>query len=203
MTGSAELVEVLAGSPLAAAPRLLGARLRAGSVAVRLTEVEAYAGAVDPGSHAYRGRTARNAVMFGPPGHLYVYFTYGMHFCMNVVTGRNGEGSAVLLRAAEPLTGLPEMARRRATEDPRLLCAGPGRLTEALGIARADNGIDVVRARELSIVAGDPVPEAQVASGRRVGIRVATERPWRLWIEGSRYVSRGPVVRTPRLRPAG
>src|ERR671934_2456605 len=122
------------------APRLLGAvvvsRIGAGEVAIRLTEVEAYEGVDDPASHTFRGQTPRNAIMFGPPGHLYVYFTYGMHFCMNVVTRERGFGSAVLLRAAEPLRGLDEMARRRGMPDLRRLCAGPARLCEALGVDR-------------------------------------------------------------------
>jgi len=158
-------------------------------------EVEAYEEG-DPASHSFRGRTARTEVMFGRPGHLYVYFTYGMHFCCNVVTGREGEGSAVLLRAAEPVEGLPEMFRRRRTEDPRLLCAGPGRLTQAFGIGRGDNGIDLVRGPDLRIVRGEPVPEELVERGPRIGIRVATDRPWRLSVADSPYVSRRVSARS-------
>ena len=114
-------------------------------LAARLVEVEAYEQG-DPASHSYRGRpTPRTEVMFGPPGRLYVYFTYGRHFCSNVVTGPDDHGSAVLLRAAEPLEGLEVMASHRGTDRPRLLCSGPARLTQAFAIARADNGTDLVR----------------------------------------------------------
>ncbi len=157
----------------------------------RLVEVEAYE-EDDPASHSYRGRTARTDVMFGPPGHLYVYFTYGMHFCMNVVTGRDGEGSAVLLRAAEPLRGLPEMARRRGTADSRLLLAGPARLTEAFGVTRVQNGADLVAGPGPTIVRGEPVPDDRVAVAPRVGIRVAAERRWRFLDAASPFVSRRP-----------
>lgn len=165
----------------------------------RLVEVEAYEEG-DPASHSFRGRTPRTDVMFGPPGHLYVYFTYGMHFCMNVVTGTDREGSAVLLRAAEPIEGLPEMARRRRTDNPRLLCAGPGRLTEAFGIAREHNGLDLVSGGDLFVAAGRAVSDEDVVAVPRVGIRVATERPWRFLLKGSRFVSRGPAFR-PRGAP--
>ena len=169
-----------------------GARLSA-----RIVEVEAYR-EDDPASHSYRGRTARTEVMFGPPGRLYVYFTYGMHFCMNVVTGDDGEGSAVLLRAAEPLEGLERMALHRGLADPRLLCAGPGRLCQALAVGRAQNGVDLVGGGELRIERGVPVPADEVAAGPRVGITVATERPWRFVVAGSRFLSRGPARRRPR-----
>src|SRR6266568_1903595 len=143
-------------SPLLAR-HLLGrhlVRIVDGTVLVgRIIECEAYQ-QDDPASHSYRGRTARTEVMFGPPGHLYVYFTYGMHFCMNVVTGRDGEGSAVLLRAVEPLEGLPEMARRRQTEDARLLCAGPARLCQAFGVGREHNGVDLVGDGDLHVERG-------------------------------------------------
>jgi DNA-3-methyladenine glycosylase len=173
---------------------LLVRREPGGIISARLVEVEAYEEG-DPASHSFRGPTARTEVMFGAPGHLYVYFTYGMHFCCNVVTGRPGEGSAVLLRAAEPVEGLPVMAHRRRTEDPRLLCAGPGRLTQAFGIGRQDNGIDLVRGPGLLIARGEPVPESLVDRGPRIGIRVATDRPWRLSVVGSPYLSRR--VRSP------
>jgi DNA-3-methyladenine glycosylase len=174
---------------------LLVRRVPGETLAARIVEVEAYEEG-DPASHSFRGRTARTEVMFGRPGHLYVYFTYGMHFCCNVVTGREGEGSAVLLRAAEPVEGLPEMIRRRRTEDPRLLCAGPGRLTQAFGIGRGDNGIDLVRGSDLRIVRGEPVPDELVDRGPRIGIRAATDRPWRLSVADSPYVSRRVSARS-------
>jgi DNA-3-methyladenine glycosylase len=160
----------------------------------RIVEAEAYQ-EDDPASHSFRGRTNRTEVMFGPPGHAYVYFTYGMHHCMNVVTGSTGEGSAVLLRAAEPLEGLEEMARRRGTNDPRALCSGPGRLCQALGIDRADNGLDLVRGRQLWLLEGTPVTPSKISVGSRVGITSGTERPWRFSVRGDRFVSRArPAV---------
>jgi DNA-3-methyladenine glycosylase len=170
--------------------RLLVRRLDGEVVVARIVETEAYQ-QDDPASHSYAGRTARNEVMFGPAGFLYVYFTYGMHFCMNVVTGRVGEGSAVLLRAAEPVSGTSVMARRRGVPSERLLCSGPARLTQAFGVAREQNGIDVVDGDELWIAAGRKTPDEAVAVGPRVGIRRAADVPWRFWVAGSPFVSRG------------
>ena len=170
-------------------------------LAARLVEVEAYE-PDDPGSHAFRGMTARNEVMFGPPGHLYVYFTYGMHFCMNAVTRRAGEGSAVLLRAGEPLDGLDEMRAHRGRERDVELCSGPGRFTQALAIARPENGLDLVAGDTAWIERG--VGGADVGVGIRVGVH-DTSRSWRFWLEGSPYVSRGrpgPPSRKPRRASA-
>jgi len=170
--------------------RILVRRVDEGTLlTARIVEAEAYQ-EDDPASHSYRGRTNRTEVMFGPAGHVYVYFTYGMHHCMNVVTGSTGEGSAVLLRAAEPLEGLEEMARRRGTNDPRMLCSGPGRLCQALGIDRAENGLDLVRGRQLWLLEGAPVPPSMISVGSRVGITSGTERPWRFSVRGDRFVSR-------------
>jgi DNA-3-methyladenine glycosylase len=160
------------------------------TLVARLVETEAY-GQGDPASHSYRGRTGRTEVMFGPPGFLYVYFTYGMHHCMNAVTGEPGEGSAVLLRAAEPIDGLARMREARGPVADRLLCAGPARLTEAFGIGRADNGLDLAGGEDLFIAAGEPVPEEAVATGPRVGISVAVDQPWRFSVAGSPFVSKG------------
>jgi DNA-3-methyladenine glycosylase len=187
VTDSPDLRDLLAGPVLEVAPRLLGAMLRHGEVAVRLTEVEAYDGTGDPGSHAFRGRTPRNEVMFGPPGHLYVYFTYGMHFCCNVVCGPAGTPSAVLVRAGEVVDGLDLARARRPRSSDRDLARGPARLCQALGIGRAENGADLT-AGSLTL-APAPVPATTVSTGPRVGLREAADRPWRFWSTGDPTVS--------------
>jgi DNA-3-methyladenine glycosylase len=196
-----DLLEVLSEPVLEAAPRLLGAVLRSGDVAVRLTEVEAYDGPRDPGSHAFRGRTARNAVMFGPPGHLYVYFTYGMHWCANVVCGQEGTPSAVLLRAGEVVDGLAAArARRTAARLDRDLARGPARLCQALGIDATANGHDL-RCEPLTLTLADS-PATTVESGPRVGLRLAADRPWRFWLPGEPSVSiYRPAAPRPRRPP--
>jgi DNA-3-methyladenine glycosylase len=160
----------------------------------RIIEVEAYRGPDDPASHAYRGPTTRNAIMWGPAGHLYVYFTYGMHWCANVVTGLPGVPQGILFRALDPLAGVAAMraARWRGQKLQRDvdLCRGPARLAQALGITGADSGTDLTDTASFWI-AGDGTPPPQpVASGPRVGISVATERPWRYWVPGHLGVSR-------------
>jgi DNA-3-methyladenine glycosylase len=162
-----------------------------GEVAVRLTEVEAYAGGHDPASHAFRGRTGRNAVMFGRAGHAYVYFTYGMHFCMNLVCGPEGAAAAVLLRAGEVVGGLDTARQRRpGARLDRDLARGPARLTTAMGIDRALDGADVTRADSpLRVVRGEAVADKAVRRGPRVGVSAAAELPWRLWIDGEPTVS--------------
>jgi len=169
---------------------LLGAVVVHNDVAVRLAEVEAYAGGHDPASHAFRGRTRRTAVMFGSGGHAYVYFTYGMHFCMNLVTGPDGQASAVLLRAGEVVAGHDTAMARRAGAAERDLARGPARLTMALGIAREQAGVDVTSARSsLQVRRGTPVADAVVRWGPRVGVSTARELPWRAWIDGDPTVS--------------
>jgi DNA-3-methyladenine glycosylase len=169
---------------------LLGVLVVCDPVTVRLTEVEAYDGASDPASHAFRGRTARNAVMFGPPGHAYVYFTYGMHFCMNLVCGPPGVATAVLLRAGEVVAGHDVARERRPRSGDRDLCRGPARLAQALAVDRGFDGVDVTRADSpLRVEPGTPVPDRLVRSGPRVGVSRGAEQPWRLWIEGERSVS--------------
>jgi DNA-3-methyladenine glycosylase len=153
----------------------------------RIVETEAY-DRDDPASHSFRGMTARNAVMFGPAGHLYVYFTYGMHHCMNVVTDRVGHGSAVLLRAAEPLAGIEAMGRARGTDRVRDLCRGPARLAQAFGIDRSFDGVDLVRGNDVWIERGPRADPVDVRRGPRVGIRVGVDRPWRFWLD-ERWVS--------------
>ena len=169
--------------------------------AARIVEVEAY-GPDDPASHAFRGMTPRNAAMFGPPGHLYVYFTYGVHFCMNAVTGRTGEGTAVLLRAGEPLEGVEGMRSRRGRDRTLELCSGPGRLTQALGVARSEDGADLVNGDLVWVERGSH-PGA-IGTGIRVGVH-ETARSWRYWLEGNAFVSRGKPgpptrIRAPRVR---
>lgn len=169
---------------------LLGRTLCCGEVRIRLTEVEAYDGANDPASHAFRGKTPRNAVMFGPPGHAYVYFTYGMHYCMNVVCGPAGQASAVLLRAGEVVSGHEVVAARRPAAATRDLARGPARLCRSLAVDRTFDGTDLTRRRSrLQVAVGSPVGEAAVMSGPRVGISSAADRPWRLWIAGDPTVS--------------
>jgi DNA-3-methyladenine glycosylase len=160
----------------------------------RIVETEAYE-RDDPASHAFRGETPRNAVMFGGPGHLYVYFTYGMHFCMNVVSSRTGDGAAVLLRAAEPLSGLVEMQERRGRVSVRDLCSGPAKLCQAFGVDRSLNGLDLVRGGELWIAEGMPVAASSVVVGRRVGIGAGLELPWRFFVRDDPFVSKaGPAA---------
>jgi DNA-3-methyladenine glycosylase len=190
------------------APALLGCRLVRAlpdgtRLAVRLVETEAY-GADDPASHSFAGRTARTEVMFGAAGRLYVYFTYGMHFCANVVTGRAGEGSAVLLRAGEPVEGLERMAEHRGTADLRLLCSGPARLCQALAIDRSSNGADVVSGDAVWLERG--ARPSAISRGPRVGITRAVDEPWRYWITDDPFVSRGrpgPARRARRERAEG
>jgi DNA-3-methyladenine glycosylase len=164
-------------------------------VAVRLTELEAYDGATDPASHAYRGRTARNAVMFGPPGHLYLYFTYGMHWAGNISCGPEGVGSGVLMRAGEVIEGLEVARSRRGRATDRDLARGPGRLTQALGLHPEHKGCDLLGDGPVTLEF--PVDEAEmIMVGPRVGVSVEADRPWRFWIGGSPFVS--DYKRSPR-----
>ena len=182
----------LAGGAADVAPTLLNKLLVAGGRSGRIVEVEAYEGAEDPASHAYRGPTRRNAVMFGPAGHLYVYFTYGMHWCANVVCGPPGEARAVLVRALAPVSGLELMrtARRAATRD-RDLCNGPAKLCQALGITGADDGVDLLAGDSAIMLLDDGVPPPRKpGNGPRVGISVATERTLRWWVVNEPNVSK-------------
>ena len=177
----------------AVAPDLLGKVVVAGERRGRIVEVEAYCGPEDPAAHSYRGPTARNATMFGPPGHLYVYFTYGMHWCCNPVCGDDDEGVAVLLRALEPLAGLEAMRAARGGVRDRDLCRGPARLCEALGITGTLNGADLVTGdRGVSIVDDGTPPPADLAVGPRIGITRGADSPWRWWVADSPWVSRSP-----------
>lgn len=191
---------------LQAARELLGRTIRHDGVTVRLTEVEAYAGEMDPGSHAYRGRTPRNAVMFGPPGHLYVYFSYGMHHCMNIACSPEGDASAVLLRAGEVVSGLDLARSRRGRSTDRDLARGPARLTKCLAIDLSHNGIPV-RSRGKGFVLGPTVridPD-RVRTGPRVGLSGpggdGEAFPWRFWIDGEPTVSAYRPAKPRRRRP--
>jgi DNA-3-methyladenine glycosylase len=168
------------------APDLIGVTLLVDSVGGVIVEAEAY-DHEDPAAHGYRGRTERNASMFGPPGHAYVYRSYGIHWCLNLVCEDEGVASAVLLRALEPTHGIELMRRRRGLENPRVLCSGPGRLCQALGVTRAHDGLALdVPPFELGPRRGD----ADVIRGPRVGITQAADRPWRYGLAGSGFLSR-------------
>jgi len=176
------------------APRLLGSLLvhetEAGTVGVRIVEVEAYEGDADPGSHAFRGKTARNAVMFAEAGLAYVYFTYGMHWCMNLVCGPSGRAAAVLLRAGEVVDGVAlAQARRGGRSAVRDLARGPARLCQALGVDGSCNGADLLCGGPLRLLPGAAVAAATVRSGPRVGLSAGATRPWRFWVDGDPAVS--------------
>jgi DNA-3-methyladenine glycosylase len=195
----------LTGAVEQVAPALLGARLVSGTVVLRLTEVEAYAGESDPGSHAYRGRTPRTEVMFGRAGLAYVYFTYGMHWCMNVVTGAQGTASAVLLRAGEVVEGLEVARSRRPGASDRDLARGPARLTKALGVTGELGGSDLLDpASPVRLLpALSPPDPALLRVGPRVGVAgVGAPTPWRFWLADEPTVSayRPAVPRTRRSR---
>lgn len=202
----------LSRSSVEVAPELLGRIVvhhsDDGPVAVRLTEVEAYSGPGDPGSHARNGRTPRTAVMFGPPGHLYVYFSYGMHWCVNVVCAQDGTAAAVLLRAGEVVDGVElARARRPAAKQDRDLARGPARLAAALGLDRSADG-SALGDRTL-LLAGVPVPAERIRSGPRVGVSGpggdGSVYPWRFWTDGDPTVSvyRPGVSRRRPARGAG
>jgi DNA-3-methyladenine glycosylase len=191
----------LASDPVDVAPLLLNKVLSCGPVSDpvsgRIVEVEAYRGADDPASHAFRGQTPRTAVMFGPPGHLYVYFTYGMHYCCNVVCRPEGVAGAVLIRALAPMEGLDVMRRRRlrAHRD-QDLCSGPGKLCQALGLDRGADGADLLSGSSDVRLVDDglsPPARGELTSGPRIGISAAlatAAEPWRFWVAGDVNVSR-------------
>jgi DNA-3-methyladenine glycosylase len=168
------------------APDLIGATLLLNGVGGTIVEVEAYHH-TDPAAHSFRGRTARNAVMFGPPGHAYVYRSYGIHWCLNFVCEQEGSASAVLIRALTPTQGIAAMRRRRKLDDERLLCSGPGRLCQALGVTDAHNGLALDRPPfELHSRTG----KVEIATGPRVGITKAADVPWRYGLKHSPFISR-------------
>lgn len=169
-----------------AARDIIGATLLFSGVGGRIVEVEAYHH-TDPAAHSYGGRTERNAVMFGSPGHAYVYRSYGIHWCLNFVCEEEGSASAVLIRALEPTAGLAAMRRHRHLKDERLLCSGPGRMCQALGITRAHNGLPL---DEPPFELFARVSRAEIVTGPRIGITKAAEKPWRYGLKGSLFLSR-------------
>ena len=176
-------------------------RGRRGRLIGRIVEVEAYGGARDPASHAFRGETARNRTMFGPPGHAYVYLSYGVHHCLNLVTGRPGHAAAVLIRVLEPIAGLEVMARRRGVREPVRLASGPGCVARALGLTRAHDGLDLTRG---PLWLPDDPPRRQgrrVARSARIGISRAMGRRWRFFLAGHPCLSGPPAVRAPSRQP--
>lgn len=168
------------------APLLIGARFLVGGVGGIVVETEAYE-ADDPASHSFSGERTRNRAMFGPPLTAYVYRSYGVHWCFNIVTGPVGHGAAVLVRAIEPTVGLSTMAVRRRTAEPRLLASGPGRLTEALGISIAHNGLPL-DAPPFELILREDMPD--IVTGPRIGITKAADHPWRFGLRGSPFLSR-------------
>ncbi|MFB9181095.1 DNA-3-methyladenine glycosylase [Dactylosporangium sucinum] len=181
---------------------LLGWHLSANGVTVRLTEVEAYAGTgEDPASHAHRGPTPRTRVMFGPAGHAYVYFIFGVHWCLNIVCGAEGEAAAVLLRAGEVVAGAQLASQRRSGASARELARGPARLVQALGIGKDANGTSVVDGTGPLLLSPPPTPldPASVSSGPRVGVASAHDLPWRFWLTADPTVS-AYRRHVPRLR---
>lgn len=182
-----------ARDPQVVAPELLNKLLIHNGVGGLIVEVEAYDGDSDPASHAYRGRTPRNDVMFGPPGHLYVYFTYGMHYCCNTVCAEEGRATGILIRAIEPVQGIETMRARRpkAGNGDHHLASGPGKICQALAIDRTHNGADLISADSgIQVLDAGVDPPAHPAQGTRIGIRAGTELPWRWWVSGNRNVSR-------------
>jgi DNA-3-methyladenine glycosylase len=180
------------------APELIGCTLLVEGVGGPIVEVEAY-DHEDPASHGYRGPTERNRAMFGPPGHAYVYRSYGIHWCLNFVCEGEGTAAAVLIRAIHPVQGLDEMRARRGAEDVRLLCSGPGKLCQALGVNCSHDGLPLDRPPFELLQRRTP---AELVTGPRVGISLAADLPWRYGLAGSRFLSRSFGIRKPARRSA-
>ncbi|MCW7540083.1 DNA-3-methyladenine glycosylase [Aquabacterium sp. A7-Y] len=186
MSLAPRLHDVFSAPSPAVARALIGATLLVDGIGGRIVETEAYDGE-DPASHTFGGRTERNASMFGPPAHAYVYRSYGIHWCLNFVCREAGHGAGVLIRALEPTAGLDLMRRRRGLEDARLLCAGPGRLCQALGVSRALDGRSLEMPPFSLVLPTETLP---VVAGPRIGISKAVDVPWRFGAAGSRFLSR-------------
>ena len=183
----------------AVARELVGATMLFKGVGGRIVEVEAYHH-TEPAAHSYNGQTARNAVMFGPPGYAYVYRSYGIHWCVNFVCEEEGSASAVLIRAIEPTEGIAAMRRRRGLKDERLLCSGPGRVCEALGITSAQNGLALDKP---PFSVSPRLDHVTIATGPRIGITKAVDLPWRYGLQGSRFLSKPFRAQTARDLPDG
>ena len=183
----------------AVARELVGATMLFKGVGGRIVEVEAYHH-TEPAAHSYNGQTARNAVMFGPPGFSYVYRSYGIHWCINFVCEEEGSASAVLIRAIEPTEGIAAMRRRRGLKDERLLCSGPGRVCEALGITSAQNGLALDKP---PFSVSPRLDHVTIATGPRIGITKAVDLPWRYGLQGSRFLSKPFRAQTARDLPDG
>lgn len=167
--------------------RVVNGRVLSGMI----VESEAYRSTDDPASHSYRGKTERNSVMFGEVGHAYVYFTYGNHYCLNIVAkGNDTPAGAVLIRAIEPIEGMSLMHKYRNTRDPYNLTSGPGKLTQALKITKEQNGVDVTRKGELYVLNGKDINESQIVAASRIGIRVALDKQWRFLVADNKFVSK-------------
>lgn len=197
-----ELRRALAADPEVAAKRLLGCAFTANEVTIRIVETEAYGGVgEDPGSHAHRGKTQRNASMFAEPGTLYVYFTYGMHWCANISCRPAGVGSAVLLRGGEVTAGLQMARERRPKSSDRDLARGPARLARCLGLDRDSDGSWLLDGGAIRLAGGDPVPAGEIRSGPRTGVSGdGASTPWRFWIDGARGVSPYRPAKTRSVR---
>lgn len=197
-------VDFLARVAEEVAPRLLGSVLTCktpeGTVSISITETEAYSGTADPASHAYRGRTPRNAVMFGPAGHLYVYRSHGLHWCANIVTGTDGTASAVLIRAGRVIEGEDLARKRRGVEvESARLARGPGNFCQALGITAEHNGTDLLAGASVTLTEGKPVPAALIRVGPRVGVSKAHDWQHRFYLTGDPTVSAYRL--SPRTKP--
>jgi len=171
---------------------ILCRRISGNLLSGRIVEAEAYSHRDDPASHAYKGPTERNRVMWGEPGRAYVYFTYGNHYCLNVVARQSEPAGAVLIRALEPMTGIEMMMKSRGVNDVVKLASGPGRLTQALSIGPEFNGVDLTAEGDLMIVEGEGFDDASVQASRRIGLRVGLDKLWRFSVRGNRFVSRTP-----------